>query len=204
MLSKGCLIAAGVAGVLLVILLIIGGAFAGTYNSLVKLDQGVKSSWAQVENVYQRRMDLIPNLVEVVKGYAKHESATLTAVIEARSKATSFKIDESVLNNPASFKKFQAMQGELSSALSRLMVVTEQYPNLKANENFMNLQAQLEGSENRIAVERKRFNEVVQAYNTKRQTFPTILLAGMFGFQEKAYFQAEEGAKKAPKVDFSK
>lgn len=178
--------------------------FGGTYNRLVSGEEAVKSAWAQVENVYQRRMDLIPNLVETVKGYAAHEQDTLKGVIEARAKATQTTIGSDVINNPDNFAKFQQSQGALSSALSRLMVVAEQYPNLKANENFMNLQSQLEGTENRITVERMRFNEVAQSFNTLRRQFPTIIVANLMGFKEKTYFQADQGASTAPKVNFGK
>ena len=173
----------------------------GSYNSLVKREENVKKTWAQVENQYQRRLDLIPNLVNTVKGYASHERATLEGVINARANATKTTIDPTNLNEET-MKQFQAAQGELSSALSRLMVVVERYPDLKANQNFMELQAQLEGTENRISVERKRFNEVAQNYNTNIRSFPTNILAGMFGFQPKAYFAAESGAEKAPTVEF--
>lgn len=173
----------------------------GTYNTMVTQDEGVKTAWSQVENQYQRRMDLIPNLVNTVKGYATHEKETLEGVVSARAEATKTTIDPSNLNEE-SMKKFQAAQGELSSALSRLMVVLERYPDLKANQNFSELQAQLEGTENRISVERKRFNETTQTYNTYIRSFPTNILAGMFGFLPKAYFSAESGAEKAPKVEF--
>lgn len=173
----------------------------GVYNSMVTQDESVKTAWSQVENQYQRRLDLIPNLVNTVKGYASHERATLEGVINARANATKTTIDPTNLNEET-MKQFQAAQGELSSALSRLMVVVERYPDLKANQNFMELQAQLEGSENRISVERKRFNEVAQNYNTNIRSFPTNILAGMFGFQPKAYFAAESGAEKAPTVEF--
>ena len=173
----------------------------GSYNTMVSQDEGVKTAWSQVENQYQRRLDLIPNLVNTVKGYAAHEKETLEGVINARAEATKTTIDPSNLNEE-SLKKFQAAQGELSSALSRLMVVMERYPDLKANQNFSELQAQLEGTENRITVERKRFNEVAQAYNTYIRSFPNNILAGMFGFFPKAYFTAETGAEKAPKVEF--
>ena len=173
----------------------------GSYNTMVGQDEGVKTAWSQVENQYQRRLDLIPNLVNTVKGYAAHEKETLEGVINARAEATKTTIDPSNLNEE-SLKKFQAAQGELSSALSRLMVVMERYPDLKANQNFSELQAQLEGTENRITVERKRFNEVAQAYNTYIRSFPNNILAGMFGFFPKAYFTAEAGAEKAPKVEF--
>ncbi|MCD6201486.1 MAG: LemA family protein [Bacteroidales bacterium] len=171
------------------------------YNKMVSLDEAVKSQWAQVENVYQRRADLIPNLVSTVKGYADFEKSTLTQVIEARAKATSVQIDANKLD-PQSLQKFQAAQDQLSSALSRLMVVVERYPELKANQNFLELQAQLEGTENRIAVERRKFNEVTQQYNTYIRKFPQLLFAKMFGFKEKGYFKAEEKAKEVPKVQF--
>lgn len=173
------------------------------YNNMVKLDEQVQSQWAQVENVYQRRSDLIPNLVNTVKGVANFEQSTLTKVMEARAKATSIQVDPNKLT-PENVKKFQGAQGELSQAIGRLMMITENYPNLKANENFLELQAQLEGTENRITVERQRFNEVTQQYNAKVRTFPNNLTAAMFGFEKKGYFQAEAGAEKAPKVDFGK
>lgn len=188
--------------VIIVVLLFAGYSWVkGTYNTMVTQDEGVKTAWSQVENQYQRRMDLIPNLVNTVKGYATHEKETLEGVVSARAEATKTTIDPSNLNEE-SMKKFQAAQGELSSALSRLMLVIERYPDLKANQNFLELQAQLEGTENRISVERKRFNETAQSYNTYIRTFPTNILAGMFGFQPKAYFSAESGAEKAPKVEF--
>lgn len=189
---------------LIIIVIIFVSLFSwvkGTYNTMVTQDESVKTAWSQVENQYQRRMDLIPNLVNTVKGYATHEKETLEGVISARSEATKTTIDPSNLDE-ASLQRFQAAQGELSSALSRLMVVIERYPELKANQNFSELQAQLEGTENRITVERKRFNEVAQAYNTYIRSFPNNLLAGMFGFQTKAYFTAEAGSEKAPKVEF--
>jgi LemA protein len=171
------------------------------YNSMVQLDEQVTSQWGQVENVYQRRADLIPNLVASVKGAANFEQETLTQVIEARAKATSVQVDPTKLT-PEAIQKFQASQGELSSALGRLMVVSERYPELKANQNFLELQSQLEGSENRITVERMKFNEVTQQYNTKIRSFPNNITAGLFGFEKKGYFQAEAGANKAPKVEF--
>ena len=187
---------------IIVVLLFAGYSWVkGTYNTMVTQDEGVKTAWSQVENQYQRRMDLIPNLVNTVKGYATHEKETLEGVVSARAEATQTTIDPSNLNEE-SMKKFQAAQGELSSALSRLMLVIERYPDLKANQNFSELQAQLEGTENRISVERKRFNETAQSYNTYIRSFPTNILAGMFGFQPKAYFSAESGAEKAPKVEF--
>ena len=171
------------------------------YNNLVTQDEGVKTAWSQVENQYQRRADLIPNLVNTVKGYAAHEKNTLEGVMNARAKATQTTIDPTNLNEET-MKQYQAAQGELSNALSRLMVVVERYPELKANENFRELQVQLEGTENRITVERKRFNEVAQGYNTYVRTFPNNILSGIFGFQTKAYFTAEAGAEKAPQVEF--
>ena len=173
----------------------------GVYNSLVTQDESVKTAWSQVENQYQRRLDLIPNLVNTAKGDATQERETLEGVINARANATKTTIDPSNLNEET-MKQFQAAQGELSNALSRLMVVVERYPDLKANQNFLELQAQLEGTENRISVERKRFNETAQSYNTNIRSFPTNILAGMFGFQPKAYFAAESGAEKAPTVEF--
>jgi LemA protein len=194
----------GCLGVLVIGLIIVGLSVVGTYNSLVTLDQSVRSQWAQVENVYQRRADLVPNLVETVKGAAAFEKDTFTAVTEARAKVGQVKLDESILNNPEAFAKFQEAQDGLGSALSRLMVVVEKYPELKATQNFRDLQVQLEGTENRITVERQRFNETAQAFNTKRNKFPTVLIAGFFGekFKEKAYFKAQAGAETAPKVQF--
>lgn len=171
------------------------------YNSMVTQDESVKTAWSQVENQYQRRLDLIPNLVNTVKGYATHEKETLQGVVNARAKATQMTVDPSNLNEET-MKKFQAAQGELSGALSRLMMVMERYPDLKANQNFKELQVQLEGTENRISVERKRFNEMAQSYNTFIRSFPNNILSGIFGFQSKAYFSAESGAEKAPKVEF--
>lgn len=168
---------------------------------MVVMDEGVATQWANVETQYQRRADLIPNLVNTVKGYAAHEKETLTAVTEARAKATSTTIDPSNLN-AASIQQFQQAQGQLSSALSRLLVTIEKYPDLKANQNFLELQAQLEGTENRISVERRRFNETVQGYNTYIRQFPNTVYAGMFGFEKKVAFAAQEGADKAPTVEF--
>jgi LemA protein len=179
-------------------------SLVGQYNRMVGLDEAVDSQWGNVENVYQRRADLIPNLVETVKGYAAHERETLEAVVKARAEATRMQaeLDPESLNDPEVMRKFQAVQGELSSALGRLMVVIEKYPELKANEGFRDLQVQLEGTENRIAVERRRFNEQAQGFNTVIRRFPANLVAGMFGFSEKAYFEATEGAETAPKVEF--
>lgn len=171
------------------------------YNTMVEKQEAVIAQWAQVENVYQRRADLIPNLVSTVKGYADFEQETLTAVIEARAKATGITVDPTNLD-ASSIQQFQAAQDGLSSALSRLMVVVERYPDLKANQNFLELQAQLEGTENRISVERKKFNETAQDYNTYIRKFPNNLIAGMFDFEKKEYFEADAGAEKAPKVEF--
>lgn len=171
------------------------------YNQMVALEEEVAGQWANVETAYQRRADLIPNLVNTVKGYADFEKETLEAVVNARAKATATTIDPSKLD-AASLKSFQANQGELSSALSRLLVVAERYPDLKANQNFLELQSQLEGTENRISVERRRFNEVVRNYNSYIRKFPNNLIAGMFDFEAKAYFEADAGAEKAPAVTF--
>ncbi len=189
---------------LVVLLVLFGGLFGvSAYNSLVTLDQAVQSQWAQVENVYQRRADLVPNLVETVKGAAAFEKDTYTAVAEARAKVGQVTTG-AVPKDAESFAKFQQAQDGLSSALSRLMVVVEKYPDLKATQNFRDLQAQLEGTENRIAVERMRFNEQAQAFNRKRLSFPTVVIAGFFGsrFNEKAYFKSQAGAETAPKVKF--
>lgn len=171
------------------------------YNSLVEKQQNVDQAWAQVENQYQRRADLIPNLVNTVKGYSTHEEETLTKVIEARAKATSVTINADDLTEE-NLARYQAAQNELSGALKSLLAVTEAYPDLKANENFLNLQAQLEGTENRISTERMRYTEVVRDYNTAIKKFPTTIYAGWFGFKEKPQFKAEAGAEKAPEVKF--
>jgi LemA protein len=188
---------------LLGLVAILGWSIASGYNGLVKLDQAVQASWGQVENVYQRRADLIPNLVETVKGAAAFEKDTFTAVAAARAQVGQAQLPN-VANDPAAFQRFQQAQDGLSSALSRLMVVVERYPELKATAAFRDLQAQLEGTENRITVERMRFNEAAQAFNTKRQSFPTVMIAGFFGgrFNEKPYFKAQAGAEVAPKVKF--
>lgn len=171
------------------------------YNKMVQYDEGVSSAWSQVENVYQRRADLIPNLVNTVKGYAEFEKSTLTQVIEARAKATSVNISAENLNEQT-MAQFQQAQDGLSSALSRLMVVVEKYPDLKANQNFLELQAQLEGTENRIANERMKFNDATKTYNVYIRRFPARLFSGLFGFEQKPYFKAAEGAEKAPEVKF--
>lgn len=173
----------------------------GQYNGMVTAEENLSKSWANVESQYQRRADLIPNLVSTVKGYAKHEEGTLTAVVEARAKATQTVIDPTNMT-PESLQKYQAAQSEVSSALGRLLVTVEKYPDLKANQNFLELQAQLEGTENRISVERQRFNTDAQGFNTMIRKFPKNIIAGMFGFEKKAYFQAEAGSEKAPKVEF--
>jgi LemA protein len=201
MQRKTIIILAVVGGILLLALMFFGWV-TGMYNSLVKLDEGVKSSWAQVQNQYQRRLDLVPNLVATVKGYAEHESEVFEKVAEARSSVGKLQVTPEILNDPQAFEKFQQAQTGLSSALSRLLAVAENYPNLKANENFLQLQSQLEGTENRIATERKRFNDLVQDFNSRVRSFPTSIIAGMFGFGQKAYFQAEAGAEKAPQVKF--
>jgi len=188
-------------GVIVVVLFMVYRFFAGTYNTMVELSEAIPKEWAQVETQYQRRADLIPNLVNTVKGYANFEQETLTRVIEARASATQVKIDPSNIT-PEELQRFQTAQNGVSSALSRLLVVAENYPDLKANQNFLDLQAQLEGTENRIAVARTRFNEVVQPYNVYIRRFPANTLAGMYGFTPKGYFEASEGSENAPKVDF--
>lgn len=201
-------IALGCLGLLVVAVLVVGGSIAGTYNKLVTLDQAVRAQWGQVENVYQRRLDLIPNLVATVKGAANFEKSTFIAVTEARSKVGQITGGqmEHLIDNPEKFRQFEQAQAGLSSALSRLLVTVERYPDLKATQNFRDLQAQLEGTENRIAVERMRYNERARAFNTYRQSFPQNIIAGFFGskFAEKPYFKAKEGAENPPKVDFGK
>ena len=195
----GCLIA-----IVLIVLIVVGPAIAA-YNNLVALDQAVQAQWGQVQNVYQRRADLIPNLVETVKGVANFEKSTYIAVAQARAKVGQVQVNpQAITTDQQALTRFQAAQDGLTSALSRLLVVVERYPELKANENFLTLQSQLEGTENRIAVERMRYNEAAQAFNTTRQSFPTVLYANFFGdrFKTKAYFQAQPGAETAPKVHF--
>jgi LemA protein len=203
-MKKGLLAGLGCLGIIVIAVIILGFSAWGTYNKLVAEQQQVESKWAQVENVYQRRADLIPNLVATVKGYAAHESETLEAVTASRSQVGSIKVTPEILNNPAEFQKFQQAQSGLTSALSRLMVVVERYPDLKANQNFLELQNQLEGTENRITVERMRFNEAAQTYNTRIMQFPANLYARIFGFQKKLYLQSAPGSEKAPVVDFTK
>ncbi|UCH92345.1 MAG: LemA family protein [Candidatus Aminicenantes bacterium] len=203
-MKKNLVIGCGVVlGIVILIGIILVFSGISTYNKMVRLDEGVKEKWSQVENVYQRRLDLIPNLVETVKGYAGHERETLQAVTEARAKVGGvMNIPGQALTNPEMFQQFQQAQAGLSGALQRLMVVIERYPDLKANENFLSLQSQLEGTENRIAVERRRFNEASKEFNTYIRQFPKVILANMFGFREKPYFKAQEGADIAPKVKF--
>ena len=203
-MNKGWLIGLGCLGLLIVGALIVLVPVWNSYNNLVTLEQDVNAKWAQVENVYQRRADLVPNLVATVKGYASHEREVLETVTASRAQVGSVQVTKDILNNPAEFQKFQQAQSNLSGALSRLLLVVERYPDLKANQNFLELQSQLEGTENRIAVERKRFNESAQMYNTRIKQFPAVLVARFFGFKEKQYFQATAGSEKPPVVDFSK
>jgi LemA protein len=188
-------------GAIALVLFLAYSSIKGTYNKMVVADEAGTGAWSQVENVYQRRADLIPNLVNTVKGYADFEKETLTGVIEARSKATGVTIDPSNIT-PEALAQFQQAQSGLSSALSKLMVVVERYPDLKANQSFLQLQSQLEGTENRIAVERRKFNEIIQTYNTMIKKFPTTFYAGLFGFEKKGYFEADAGAEKVPEVQF--
>ncbi|NVK85699.1 MAG: LemA family protein [Cytophagia bacterium] len=188
--------------VVAVLLLIVYSSIKGTYNTMVQRDESISTAWAQVENQYQRRADLIPNLVNTVKGYADFEQETLTGVIEARAKATSVSIDPSNLS-PEAIANFEQAQQGVSSALSRLLVTVERYPDLKANQQFQQLQVQLEGTENRISVERRNFNDVVQGYNTYIRSFPKNLYANMFGFETKGYFQAAAGSETVPEVSFN-
>jgi LemA protein len=203
-MSKGTIGAIGCVGLLVLGALVLVVMGISINNSLVGLEQGVNAQWAQVENTYQRRADLIPNLVATVQGAATFEKSTLEAVTAARASVGRAQIDAgNITNDPAAFARFEQAQGALSSALSRLMVVVERYPELKANQNFRDLQVQLEGTENRITVERMRYNETAQAYNTRLLQFPAKLFAGMLGFKEKAYFKAQAGAEQAPKVEFN-
>ena len=192
----------------LITLIVVGVVLLGgfiwiknAYNNMVVSDENVQAAWAQVENVYQRRADLIPNLVSTVKGYAEHESETLESVVSARAKATQVTVDPTAIT-PEAISQFNAAQGELSTALGRLLLIQENYPDLKANQNFLELQAQLEGTENRIATERMKFNEAAKAFNTGIRKFPDNIIASMFGFEKKAYFEAQAGTETAPKVEF--
>jgi LemA protein len=200
-MKKSFVVLLAVFGVLAFVIIVGALSARGTYNKMVQNDEAVTSQWSQVENVYQRRADLIPNLVNTVKGYADFEKSTLTQVIEARAKATSVNITADNLNEQ-NMAQFQQAQDGLSSALSKLMVVVEKYPDLKANQNFLELQSQLEGTENRIANERMKFNETTKTYNVYIRKFPALIFAGMFGFDQKPYFKAAEGADKAPEVKF--
>jgi LemA protein len=195
-------IGCAVGGFILVVIAIMVIWGISAYNNLVTLNESVNQSWSQVENQYQRRADLIPNLVNTVKGYANFERGVLTDVTEARAKVSQMNVTPEVLNDPQAFQRFQEAQGQLSGALSRLLVTVENYPELKANENFLQLQAQLEGTENRISVERRKFNETVQTYNTTIKRFPNTIFASVFGFHEKQYFQSTPGAETPPKVEF--
>ena len=202
-MSKALVVFGSIFGLGIFLVVVLAMYFVSSYNSMVTQNESINQSWAQVENQYQRRADLIPNLVSTVKGYANFEKQTLTDVVEARAKVGQMTLTKEMLNDPASLQKFQSVQGELSSALSRLMVVVEKYPDLKANQNFLQLQAQLEGTENRISVERRKFNIDVQSYNTTIKRFPKNILAGMFGFKDRPYFEADKGTEKAPKVEFN-
>jgi len=202
-MKKGKIAGLGCLAIIVIIALVLGAKSCGTYNTMVAKQQSVESQWAQVENVYQRRADLIPNLVATVKGFAAQEKDVLQSVVAERAKVGTMQISPDILNNPAAFQQFQQAQSGLSSALSRLMVVVERYPELKSNQNFLELQSQLESSENRISVERRRFNLAAQEYNTSIKQFPNNIYARIFGFQEKQYFQSEPGSEKAPVVDFT-
>lgn len=201
-MNRGCLIGGIVLAGIALLVLIFGSFFVGRYNTMVRSQETVNEAWAQVENVYQRRLDLIPNLVETVKGVANFEQETFTAVAEARAKAGQVQIGADTINDPEAFQRFQEAQGQVTSALSRLLVTVERYPELKANQNFRDLQVALEGTENRVAVERNRYNEAAQGYNTARLRFPTVLFANLIGMREKAYFKAAAGSEQAPSVKF--
>ena len=187
--------------VIVAVVLVLFFWIKGMYNSMVRTDETVSQAWAQVENVYQRRADLVPNLVATVKGYAEHESSTLEAVVEARAKATQATVDPSTLSEEE-LARFMSAQNELGTAIGRLLVSVERYPDLKANQNFFELPAQLEGTENRLTVERQKFNEAARNYNVTIRRFPNNIFAGMFGFEKKGYFEASEGAEQAPVVSF--
>jgi LemA protein len=201
--KKVWLIVLGILAVLIIIVIALVSWYIGTRNNMVDMEESVNSSWAQVQNQYQRRYDLIPNLVQTVKGYATHEREVLENVAEARAKAGGvLNVSSDILNNPQAFARFQQAQNQLGTALQRLMVVVERYPDLKANQNFLTLQAQLEGTENRIAVERRRFNEEVQKYNSYIRKVPQNFVASTAGFEKKVYFEAVGQAQEAPKVEF--
>ncbi|MBN2317735.1 MAG: LemA family protein [Acidobacteria bacterium] len=201
-MKKGAAIGIGCLGIIVLVVIILFFSIKGTYNRLVTQEEAVTSQWAQVENQYQRRADLIPNLVATVKGFAAQEKDVLQSVVAERAKVGSMQVSPDILNNPEAFQQFQQAQSGLSSALSRLMVVVERYPELKSNQNFLELQSQLEGAENRITVARMRFVEAAQAYNTSIRRFPANLFAGFFGFEKKQYFEADAGSEEAPVVDF--
>jgi LemA protein len=201
-MNRTVIIILSIVGALVLIGLLFVGWGISVYNKIVTADEGIKSAWSQVDNQYQRRYDLIPNLVETVKGFAKQEREVLENVTAARARVGQLAVTPEILNDPNAFEKFQQAQDGLSSALSRLLVVTENYPTLRSNENFLTLQSQLEGTENRISVERRRFNETVQSYNTMIRRFPASFVASMTGFKEKSYFTAIAGADQAPKVKF--
>lgn len=193
----------GLIGIIIAAAIVLGAFIwvKNGYNKMVVSDENVQAAWSQVENVYQRRADLIPNLVATVKGYAAHEAQTLENVVAARAKATQVTVDPSDLT-PGALAKYNAAQGELSAALGKLLMITENYPDLKANQNFLELQAQLEGTENRITTERMKFNDTAKSYNTLIRTFPNNILASVFNFEKKGYFEAQAGAETAPKVEF--
>ena len=201
-MKKGWIIGLSIVGVFVLGLIIIISTGVGMYNNFVTLNEDVNTKWAQVQSDYQRRTDLIPNLVSTVKGYANFEQKVLTDVTEARSKVGSLQVTKEVLDNPQTFQRFQQAQGQLGGAISRLLATVENYPNLKASEGFLQLQAQLEGTENRIKVSRNRFNESVQIYNVAIKRFPAVIMANIMGFKDKQYFQAAPGAENAPKVEF--
>lgn len=201
-MSKGLIITLSILGGLLLVAILTIGWGVGVYNKIVSADEGVKSAWSQVENQYQRRYDLIPNLVETVKGYAKQEKDVLIGVTEARASVGQMKVTPEVLHDPQAFQQFQRVQDGLGSALSRLMVVVEKYPDLKSNQNFLELQSQLEGTENRISVERRRFNETVQQFNVMIRRFPASMIAGFSGFREAQYFKSIAGSENPPQVKF--
>jgi LemA protein len=201
-MNRGCLIGGVVLGLIVLVAIGVVGFFLPRYNGMVASQEGVTEAWAQVENNYQRRLDLIPSLVNTVKGVANFERETYTAVSEARAKAGEVKVTADMLEDPAALQRFQAAQGEVSSALSRLLVTVERYPELKANQNFLELQDQLEGTENRIANARRRFNQSAREFNTMIKIIPNNIVAGIGGFNPKAYFEADEGAQQAPKVEF--
>lgn len=203
MLNDKMLMKKGIVALIVVAVVLLGGFVwvKNAYNNMVTEDENVQAAWSQVENVYQRRLDLIPNLVATVKGYAAHESETLESVVAARAKATQVTVDPSNLT-PEAVAQFNDAQGELSAALGRLLLIQENYPDLKANQNFLELQAQLEGTENRIATERMKFNETARSYNTLVRKFPDNIVASIFGFEKKGYFEAKAGADVAPVVEF--